>query len=266
MSDWFKLVTHFSMNKAELILAVLAVAGAVLQACVVLLLVSHRYFRQFPTFGVYLLFSVLVTVVELSVQKSKALLLDVYLISEAPYIFLSFLACQEAFRSVFRNFYSLRWFKLSFPLIGILIVFVALLRAVFFRPAHDNPANVAFISLEIAVAFLQFGVFCVFILLVWFFHMRWQQHAFGIVLGFGIAAAGSLVAFLLRSEFGTILNRLVQTAVPVTYIIGVAIWLATFLREEPSGAANGEGTPFTPEQMITELRRHTKVVKGILGR
>ncbi len=227
------------MNKAELILAA---AGAALQACVVLLLVRRRYFGQFPIFGVYLLFSVLSTVVALSVQKSKALLSDVYWISEAlDMLFLSFLALQEAFRSVFRNFYSLRWFKLSFPLIGILIIFVALLRAVFFRPAHDNPANVAFVSLEIAVAFLQFGVFCVFILLVRFFHMRWQQHAFGIVLGFGIAAAGSLVAFLLRSEFGTILNRLVQTAVPVTYIIGVAVWIFTFLREEPSGAAKGEG-------------------------
>ncbi|HEY2114615.1 MAG TPA: hypothetical protein VGJ51_05975 [Candidatus Angelobacter sp.] len=214
----------------------------------------------------FLLFSVLSTVVGLSVQNSKALLFDVYLVSELPYAVLSFLALQEAFRSVFRNFYSLRWFKLSFPVIGILIVFVALIRAVFFRPAHDNPANVAFISLEIAVAFLQFGVFCVFILLVRFFHMRWQQHAFGIVLGFGIAAAGSLVAFLLRSEFGTILNRLVQTAIPVTYIIGVAIWLATFLRGEQSGTANGDSTPFTPEQMITELRRHTKAVKGILGR
>jgi hypothetical protein len=264
MSGWFKLVTHFFMTKAEIIWAV---AGATLQVCVVLLMVVRRpYFGQFPTFGVYLLFSVLSTAVQLSVQKSTTLLFDAYLVSEVPYTVLSFLALQEAFRSVFRNFYSLRWFKLSFPVIGILIVFVALLRAVFFRPAHDNPANVAFVSLEIAVAFLQFGVFCVFVLLVRFFHMRWQQHAFGIVLGFGIAAAGSLVFFLLRSEFGTILNRLVQTAVPVTYIIGVAIWLATFLREEPSSAANGDATPFTPEQMITELRRHTKAVKGILGR
>ena len=251
------------MTKAELILAV---AGAALQPCIVLLLVRHRYFGQFPTFGVYLLFSALTTVVELSVQKSKTLLLDVYLVSEVPYTVLSFLAFQEAFRSVFRNFYNLRWFKLSFPVIGILIVFVALLRAVFFRPAHDDPANVAFISLEIAVAFLQFGVFCVFIVLVWFFHMRWQQHAFGIVLGFGIAAAGSLVAFLFRSEFGKNLDQMVKIAAPLSYIIGVAVWLATFLRKKPSGEVNGDSTSFTPEQMITDLRRHTKAVKGILGR
>jgi hypothetical protein len=122
------------------------------------------------------------------------------------------------------------------------------------------------ISLEIAVGFLQFGLFCLFILLVRFFHMRWRQRAFGIVLGFGIAVAGSLVAFLLRSEFGKNLDAIVNITAPLSYIIGVAIWLVTFLREEPSSAAIGEDTPFTPEQMITELRRHTKAVKGILGR
>src|SRR5258708_37790600 len=176
-------------------------------------------------------------------------------------VLLTFMAIQEAFRSVFRNFYNLRSFKLSFPAVGILIILVALLRAIFFRPPNHSPLAVTLISLEIAVGFLQFGVFCVFILLVRFFHMRWQQHAFGIVLGFGIAAAGSLVAFLLRSEFGKNLDPMVRIATPLTYIIGVAIWLATFLRREPSGAAKGDGTPFTPEQMITEMRRHTQAVK-----
>jgi hypothetical protein len=251
------------MNKAELILAV---AGVALQACVVLLMLRHRYFGQFPSFGLYLLFSVLSTVLALIVQKSGTLLFYVYWISEAGYVVLTFLALQEAFRSVFRNFYSLRWFKLSFPAVGILIILVALLRTVFFRPANSSPLAVTLISLEIAVGFLQFGVFCVFILLVRFFHMRWQQHAFGIVLGFGVAAAGSLVAFLLRSEFGKILDQMVRIATPLTYIIGVAIWLATFLRGEPSGTPKGDGTPFTPEQMITELKRRTKAVKGILGR
>ncbi|HET8890774.1 MAG TPA: hypothetical protein VFQ41_17860 [Candidatus Angelobacter sp.] len=252
------------MTKAELILAV---AGAALQACVVLLLVRRRRFREFPVFGAYLLFSVLSTVLALSVRDNRKLLFYAYWISEVGYFVLGFLALQEAFRSVFRNFYTLRWFKLSFPVIGILIVLVALLRALLFRPAHDSdPLTVALISLDIALAFLQFGVFCVFILLVHFFHMRWQQHAFGIVLGFGIAAAGTLAALLLRSEFGKNLDQLVNIAAPLSYIIGVAIWLATFLRGEPFDTPKDDGTPFTPELMITELRRQTQVVKGILGR
>jgi hypothetical protein len=172
---------------------------------------------------------------------------------------------QEAFRSVFRNFYSLRWFKLSFPGIGILILLVALLRAIFFRPANHSPLAVTLVSLEIAVDFLQFGIFFLFILLVRFFHMRWRQQSFGIVLGFGIAAAGSLVAYLLRSEFGTRLDQMFRIVTPLSYIIGVAVWLATFLRGEPQYSKDW-AQALTPEQMIAELRRHTATVKGILGR
>jgi hypothetical protein len=263
MSDWFKLVTHFSMNNIELILAV---AGTALQLCLLLLLLRHRYFGEFHFFSVYLLFSILSTILGLAVRNHSQLLFYVYWISEAIYIVVVFLVLQEAFRSVFRNFYNLRWFKLSFPGVGILIVLLAFLRAVFFRPANHSTLAVTLISLEIAVGFLQFGIFCVFILLVWFFHMRWRQHAFGIVFGFGIAAAGSLVAFLLRSEFGTNLNQMVRIATPLTYIIGVVVWLATFLRGEPSKPAKGSDSVLTPEQMIAELRRHTKTVKGILGR
>jgi len=251
------------MTKAEL---TLTCVGMALQLGVIFLLLRRRLYWDFRYFFSYLVFAALSTGINLGVRDNPLYYFYSYWISEGLGTLLTFLAIQEAFRSVFRNFYELRWFKLSFPTVGILIAVIALIRALFFRPPNHSPLAVTLISLEIAVGFLQFGVFCVFILLVQFFHMRWGQHAFGIVLGFGIAAAGSLVFFLLRSEFGTILNRLVRTAVPVTYIIGVVIWLATFLREEPSGAPNGDGTPFTPEQMITELRRHTKAVKGILGR
>jgi hypothetical protein len=126
--------------------------------------------------------------------------------------------------------------------------------------------TVTILALEIGVDFLQFGIFSLFIVLIRIFHLRWRQHPVGIVFGFGISAAGSLVALLLRFEIGTEFDPVVRIALAIAYIIGVAIWLATFLRGEPSVAAKGEDTPFTPEQMITELRRHTKVVKGILGR
>jgi hypothetical protein len=250
------------MNKGEL---ALAAVGTVLQVYLLIQLLRLKSYRQFPVFCAYVGFSVLSAVTATATGGRAALYFYVYWISEAVYIVLTFLVLQEAFRSVFRNFYSLRWFKLSFPGIGILILLVALLRAIFFRPAHHSPLTVTLISLEIAVGFLQFGIFCLFILLVRFFHMRWRQQTFGIVLGFGIAAAGSLVAFLLRSEFGTKLDHVFRIATPLSYIIGVAVWLATFLRGEPPYPT--EWIPaFTPEQMIAELRRHTESVKGMLGR
>ncbi|HEX3155013.1 MAG TPA: hypothetical protein VHV32_10325, partial [Candidatus Angelobacter sp.] len=90
--------------------------------------------------------------------------------------------------------------------------------------------------------------------------------AAGIVFGYGVSAAGSLVAFLLRSEFGTKFDPVIRIAPPIAYIIGVAIWLATFLKAESGQPEIAWSTKLTPEQMITELRRHTKTVKGILTR
>ena len=108
-----------------------------------------------------------------------------------------------------------------FPSIGVLMIIVAALRQIFLHPVERNPLTGTLISLEIAVGFLQFGLFCLFIVLVRFFHMRWRQQAFGIVLGFGIAAAGYLVPFILRSEFGTNLDQMVRIGTPLSYIIGV---------------------------------------------
>ena len=251
------------MNKGELILAV---SGTALQVCLGLLLLIRRAYRQFPIFCVYVGFSVLSAAVTFFVRKQSSVLLYVYWVSEALYVLLTFLVLQEVFRSVFRNFYALRWFKLSFPSIGILMIILAILRQIYLHPVERKPVIGTLISLEIAVGFLQFGLFCLFIVLVWFFHMRWRQLPFGIVLGFGIAAAGSLVAFLLRSEFGKNFDQMVNIAAPLSYIIGVVVWLGTFLRGEPSQLATRWHSSLTPEQMIAELKRHTKAVKGILGR
>ncbi|HZU31605.1 MAG TPA: hypothetical protein VFB79_10840 [Candidatus Angelobacter sp.] len=251
------------MNKSELLLAI---CGTTLQICLFIQLLRLRAYQQFPIFCTYVGFSILSAVVATATNHHVKTYFYVYWTSEAFYVVLSFLVIQEAFRSVFRNFYSLRGFKLSFPGIGVLILFIAFIRVIFFRPHDSNPAVVTLFSLEIAVGFLQFAVFFVFILLVRFFHMRWRQLAFGIVLGFGIASAGSLVAFLLRSEFGKNLEGVLRIMTPLSYIIGVAVWLAIFLKGENSELARNWDSTLTPEQMISELRRHTEAVKGILGR
>jgi hypothetical protein len=96
--------------------------------------------------------------------------------------------------------------------------------------------------------------------------MRWRQHAFGVILGFGIAAGGTLVVLLLPSEFGTKLNPVVRITPPIAYIIAVVVWLATFLRPEPLQPAQDRVPAFTPEQMASDLRRYTQAVKGVLER
>jgi hypothetical protein len=189
----------------------------------------------------------------------------VYWVSEAFSVVLTFFALQESFYLVFRNFLFMPWFRLLFPAIGILMVLVTVVRAAFHPVIQASVLASTLISLEIAVSFLQVGLFGLFIVLVRFFHMRWRQYAFGVILGFGIAASGTLVIYLLRSEFGTRFNSLVRITPPLAYIAAVVVWLATFLRAEPSQPMQ-DRPALTPEEMISELRRYTRAVKGLLER
>jgi hypothetical protein len=251
------------VKNAEL---VLALVGTGTQVGLCLLLLIRRSYQEFPIFFLYSALSVVGEITGLAVSNNIALYGKVYWTNEALGVFLVFFALQEALRSVFRNFLGMRWFRWLFPGIGILMVGVAVLRILL----HPRPAFSLFtttiIGLEIAVGFLQFGIFSLFIVLMRLFHLRWGQHAAGIVFGYGVSAAGSLVAFLLRSEIGTKFDPVIRIAPPIAYIIGVAIWLATFLKAEPGRPEAAWAATLTPEQMITELKRHTKTVKGILGR
>jgi len=245
---------------------ILTMVGMGLEAVLCLLLVVRRSYRDFSTFFVYVTLSLVATIILWSISNNTRYYSIIYWTYDVLSIVLAFFALNEALRSVFRNFLGMRWFRWLFPGIGIVMLSVAILRIVLLpRPAFSLFTTTV-IGLEIAVGFLQFGIFTLFIILVRLFHLRWGQHAAGIVFGFGVSAAGSLVAFLLRSEFGTKFSPLAGITPPIAYIIGVAIWLATFLKAESGRPEAAWAATLTPEQMITELRRHTKTVKGILTR
>jgi len=251
------------MKTAELALALASIG---MQACLGLILLARSLFLRFPVFVGYTFFAVISSILGLAVRNNISLYFIFYWTSEVGYSLLVFFALQEIFRSVFQNFYRMRWFRLIFPSIGILMIAIALLRTTL-NPAPDTDwRSTMLISVEIALGFLQMGLFCVFVLLVIFFRMYRQKYAFGIALGFGIEAAGSLVVFLLRSEFGTKFNPIVRITPSIAYIIAVAVWLVTFLRKEPSQPTQNWDSAPTPEEMVYALKRHTKTVKGILGR
>ena len=251
------------MKTAEL---ALALSSTGMQVCLVLVLLFRGIVKKFPIFFIYTSFTVISAFFQFASRNNFSLYFAFYWANEVLYNLLGFLALQEIFRFVFRNFYGMRWFRLIFPSIGILMVAIAALRTALYPSPDTDWRATLIVSLEITIKVLQIGIFCVFVLLMRFFRMPGRQYAFGIALGFGIEAAGSLGVFLLRSEFGTKFDPVVRITPAIAYIIAVAVWVATFIRKEPSQPAQSWDAELTPEQMITELKRHTKAVKGILGR
>src|SRR6266853_4549190 len=245
---------------------ILALVGLVLQCCLFALIWRRGLHRRVGFFFAYNLYAVGAEIVRFVCRNHPATYFQVYWLTEALYAILAFLAIREAFRWVFRNFYRLKGFWTLLPAVTLLTLIIVALRLRQTHAAETYAIVGIIISAEITVNFLQLGILALFIFLVRFFHVGWLQHAFGMVLGFGISAAGPLAVFLLRSEFGTKFDPIVRITPPIAYIIAVLVWLWTFLRVEPPHPMQGWAPALTPEQMVFELRRYTKAVKDMLGR
>ena len=251
------------MKTAEL---VMSLTGTGMVVCLCILLLVRGLYREFRFFTLCMFVSVASTITLILLRNHPSVYFGLYWPSQTLGLLTVFLALQESFNFIFRNFLSMPWFRWLFPGIGALMIIVAAIRVTSYPVSEVSMLGAVIISLEIAVGLLQVGVFGLFIVLVRFFNMRWRQHAFGVVLGFGISAAAELVVYLLRSEFGTKFNPVVRIAPPLAYIMAVIVWLATFLRKEAGRPIQDRTLALTPEQMIFELRRYTRAVKGILER
>jgi len=242
-------------------------AVAVLQTCLAILLFRRSLHLQFRYFFVYTVYAVVAELVRVATVKHGGwTYFWVYWSTEALYAVVAFFAIHEVFHSVFRNFYGVRGFRYLFPWVAAFMVAVSIIRASTLSGTGFERLISIIIALKIGVGFLQVGLFALFILLVRLFRMQSRRYAFGIALGFGISAAGNLSVFLLRSEFGTKFNHVVERAVPIVYIIAVAVWLLAFIKPQPPHPWQDGGPALNPEELIMELRQYTRVAKGVLRR
>ncbi|HSM87327.1 MAG TPA: hypothetical protein VLT16_14310 [Candidatus Limnocylindrales bacterium] len=251
------------MKLAEL---VLELTGTLLQLWVFVAMLRARLQRQFPWFFAFISLSLLSTFALFAVGSNQGLYFRIYWISEACSTFVVFFALLEVFHHVFRRFYEIRWFRALFPAVGILLTAIAVIRTAATPPVQGSTVAAMIFAAEVAVGLLEVGLFFLFFILVRFFKVRWRQHAFGIAMGFGISAAGSLVIYVLRSEFGTKFDPVVRIMPPIAYTIAVFVWLLTFITPQPAGPVPGVTPALTPEEMLAEVRQYTRTVKEILKR
>ena len=237
-----------------------------LTAWVAALVARRKLHREFPFFFAYLILSVIVPLIRLSVSGDYATFFMLFWTTEAFYAVLGLLALHEVFHEVFLPFYLLWWwFRLVFPAAVTLIVFVSIRNAIL-HPALQAPRilQIIFGSAK-AVNYLEAVLFGLFFALVLLLGVRWKSHPFGIVEGFGLSALGALIAYGLRSEFGTKYDTLAKYAPPVAYIVGVLVWLDTFLRQPDPEVVHAWRDRVTPEQLLAEARGYIRILKRFFG-
>jgi hypothetical protein len=247
------------MNLSRAILIIVPIA---LQAWLGVVLFGRRLHKRFPCFFAYTLFSVGSGAAKALVNGNRWPYFLVYWISEGLYAILGFLSIYEAFRTVFRSFYVLHWFKYLLPGVAGLALSLALLKGLLFPPQQAPPLLAAILVSELAVRFIQGFVFALFVMLAWLRSVSVRSYAFGIAFGFSVVSFGILITVLLRSEFGLSVARSVNLAPAVAYLVAEAIWLWFFLNPEPQEPLIVTASPLTALEIVDLLEQYTAQVKA----
>ncbi|SRR5258708_5851837 len=246
------------MRAAYPILLITALVGEIWLA---FLLVRHAVQRKFPFFFAYILYSVLASAAQLVTASHYKVYFLVFWTNEAVLAILSIMAVLEVFRWVFALFWLLKWFRLGFYAVLALVLLVPITNALLKPPVHVPPLVAAILSAGIAVNFVQGAICALFWLLVKHFDIGFRRFAFGIMLGFGPLSCGKLIAWVLRSEFGTRFTLLGIYFPPVAYLLALAFWLLVFSRPEPPEPE--WQLPITPQQLLDQIKQYTRIVKKL---
>jgi hypothetical protein len=229
------------------------------------LLVRRKLIAKYPFFLIYVTSAVLIELVRLLFITNYVVLFKVFWATEALYALLALLALHEAFHDVFIvDYRDWPWFWMVFPGAVIVLLGLSIWHALL-HPPQAPPLVVLILSFETVVNWVKGCLFLMFLALAWLLlGENWPTYPYGVVLGFAVSAAGSLLAYWLFSVFGTKLNWLGKYGPPVSYILAVLIWIAScFLPPEPKDRwRNFED----PEKALATVRQYLMALKRIAGK
>jgi hypothetical protein len=241
----------------------LLIAGLSAHACVVILLCWRRAWQDFPFFVAYQSYAASAMAVRVF-TVFQPYYYFVYWWSELGFLLLAIASAHEVFRHVFSGFYLLRWFRWCYYGGIFAAVSLAAINSAFYPPADMERLEANVLTLAIVINCLQVAIFSLFYVLTKVFAVSFRRYVFGIALGLGLAAAGSLFALVGRSKFGTSHENFVVYAPTVAYFVSLLVWLSAFVKAEP--AEQTMTPPMRPEEMAEEVGQYIAVLKGFFGK
>jgi hypothetical protein len=251
------------MEKLGTILSLLSVG---LVATLLSILLWRRLAHKFPLFFIYVISSLFSSILRFSASGNYQLYFKIFWATEALYALLALLALYEAFRQVFiLDYETWPWFWAVFPGTVLILCVIFVGHALLNQPAGAPRIIAVILSFETVVNFVKGGLFLMFFVLAWLLlGENWPTYPYGVVLGFAVSSAGSLLAYWLFSVFGTKLNWLGKYGPPVSYILAVLIWIAScFFPPEPKDRwRNFED----PEKALATVRQYLLALKRIAGK
>jgi hypothetical protein len=220
---------------------------------------KRKLIRELPIFSAFVIWS-LVTSVALFVGyrlEGYATYFYGFWAKEGVMNALIFATLYELYAHVFKNYKALqRLGAMLFWWTGIVLLLVATVMAAS-APGIDTSRLIsALTTLERSVRVIQVGLLLFLVVFTSYFKLSWRNYIFGLALGFGVYAAGQLIAVSLRAHLGPQANQLWGKASVIAYVLGALIWTKYLSVVEP--VVVRQGTPQREElerwnQALTQL-------------
>lgn len=241
----------------------LLASGPVLYILLSLILWKRRVYKPFPIFFAYCLYAIAATTARLLAWLYGGYFY-VFWCTDLVLLFLAIAAMHESFRSVFEEFYLLRWFRwLYFGGIAV-VVLISILNSIFNPPTQVHPLLGIVLHLTTPIDCILAAIFGLFYVSGKLLRVSFRRYPFGIVLGLSISAVSALITNVARSDFGKRFETFFVYAPSVAYYITIAVWLTAFVWPE---ADEDQGPPpSSPQQMADEVTQYTRILKRFFGK
>ncbi len=193
----------------------------------------RKLHREFPFFFTYSLYAAAAGILRGTIDPDRFVYFVLYWVSEALYGVLALLVLREVFHRVFTLAYSnYRWFRWVLPITMLILLNVTLWETFYHPLRHGRiPRWVSGIYwFDVGVHALEGTILLLVLALTAVFPVAWRQYEFSILTGFGISASVTMVADLLRFQFGSNYETFFRYGPPIAYIVATLIWLQAFFR------------------------------------
>jgi len=236
----------------------------VLLIAVAALMVRRRLYREFSFLFAYFIVVIVGEIVRRSfivAYSTRSLqYFYAYWLSEALTVLAAFAVLYEVFLvRLFPSFHRTPFYRYLFPL---LIVLGGVLAGVIFlsAPRHGpNMLSVLVGETTLALNVLQVALLLFFFLVVLFMGAGWEEHEFGIALGYGLYAITKLVTTAIRAKasYG---RTSVDQLPTIGYFAALVIWIIYLSRKYQPPDVN------IPMEIVQKAQSWEKLLRELTSR
>lgn len=216
--------------------AALGMLGPVLQVGLAAAMLWRRVAGRFRFFFAYTIYSIVAIGVNLRLKGNAEAFFVSYSVSEMVYGALAMLAIREAFQDILKAYYRrYPWARWLPPIFVLSLIVLPAWRCLYHPHILGGALNTCVMSGSYTFGFCvrSLEVLILLIYLAARRRYRLRRYPAGIIVGFGVYAAISLVSYLLRSQFGPGFESWYHNLAPGAYFSAALSWLITFLGLEP---------------------------------